>query len=44
MISGRDGNVAELSEGMVGIADVLNSDMEEERLQDRNKFLLSKVK
>jgi hypothetical protein len=44
MISGWDGNVAERSEGMVGNAEVLNSDIEEERLQDRKKFLLSKVK
>jgi hypothetical protein len=43
MISGRDGNVAEQSEGMVGNAEVLDSNIEEERLQDRNKFLLSKV-
>jgi hypothetical protein len=44
MTADRDGNVAERSEGMVGNAEVLNSDIEEERLQGRNKVLLSKVK
>jgi hypothetical protein len=44
MTAGRDGNVAERSHGMVRNAEVLNSDIEEERLQDRKKFLLSKVK
>jgi hypothetical protein len=37
MVSGRDGKVAERSE-------VVNSDTEEERLQDRKEILLSKVK
>jgi hypothetical protein len=41
--SGRDGNVQQ-AQDMVGNAEVLNSDIEEEKLQDRNRFLLSKVK
>jgi hypothetical protein len=44
MTTGRDGNVAEPSQGIVGNAEVLNSYTKEERPQDKNKFLLSKVK
>jgi hypothetical protein len=40
--SGKE--VSEEFQGVVGSAEVLNSDTEKERLQDRNKLLLSKVK
>jgi hypothetical protein len=43
--SGRDEkNVGQQSQDVVGDTDALSPDTEEETLQERNRFILSKVK